>query len=142
MGCQGISACSLSGVNNSDDGPTACPAPAEWSRVPCLRVPATPGGTGIRPFVDASYAGHSVVIADYHPGQSLVETLRDNGADRAVLTGREPLTEDMKELAAGQLFGLCRGSGCGRRTRSAFHRVLQTLYNTGCGFSALPIEGT
>jgi hypothetical protein len=65
---------------------------------PRLRAPATPGGTGIRPFVDAPYAGHSVVIADYHPGQSLVETLRDNGADRAVLTGREPVTEDRHEL--------------------------------------------
>ncbi|MDR0457898.1 MAG: esterase, partial [Burkholderiaceae bacterium] len=36
--------------------------------------------------VDAPYAGHSAMIADYQPGQSLTETLRAHGVKHLFLT--------------------------------------------------------
>jgi poly(3-hydroxybutyrate) depolymerase len=76
--------------------------------------------------VDAPYAGHSAMIADYHRGQSLVETLLANGIDRIFLTDWKSATEDMKDLEIDQylaelnvcvddlggrvhLIGLCQG---------------------------------
>jgi poly(3-hydroxybutyrate) depolymerase len=76
--------------------------------------------------VDAPYAGHSAMIADYHKGQSLIETLLANGLDRVFLTDWKSATEDMKNLEIDQylaelnvciddlggcvnLIGLCQG---------------------------------
>jgi hypothetical protein len=36
--------------------------------------------------VDAPYAGHTAMIADYHDGQSLVQTLLANGIEHMALT--------------------------------------------------------
>ena len=72
------------------------------------------------------YAGHSSTIADFHAGQSLVATLRDNGCDRVFVTDWRSATPEMRdydidnylaELAAvvddlgGKvaLVGLCQG---------------------------------
>lgn len=55
-------------------------------RTPVLRDYGAPGGRGLATLVDAPYAGHTAVIADYADGQSLVQTLRANGLDRVVLT--------------------------------------------------------
>jgi hypothetical protein len=41
---------------------------------------------GIPTLVDAPHAGHSAVIADYHKGQSLIETLLANGIRHIALT--------------------------------------------------------
>ena len=41
---------------------------------------------GIPTLVDAPHAGHSAVIADYHKGQSLIETLLANGIRYIALT--------------------------------------------------------
>jgi len=38
------------------------------------------------------------MIADYHKGQSLIETLLANGIDRVFLTDWKSATEDMKDL--------------------------------------------
>jgi poly(3-hydroxyalkanoate) synthetase len=38
------------------------------------------------------------MIADYHKGQSLIETLLANGIDHVALTDWKPATEDMKDL--------------------------------------------
>jgi poly(3-hydroxybutyrate) depolymerase len=46
--------------------------------------------------VDAPYAGHSATIADYAPGQSLVETLRKAGLGRILVTDWKSATEAMK----------------------------------------------
>lgn len=48
--------------------------------------------------VDAPYAGHTAVIADYHRGQSLIETLLANGVQHVALTDWKPATIDMKDF--------------------------------------------
>jgi len=84
------------------------------------------GASGVPTVVDAPYAGHSAMIADYHRGQSLVETLLGNGVGRVFLTDWKSATEDMKDLEIDQylaelnvaiddlggrvnLVGLCQG---------------------------------
>jgi len=41
---------------------------------------------GVPTIVDAPYAGHTAMIADYHKGQSLIESLLTNGLSRVLLT--------------------------------------------------------
>ena len=84
------------------------------------------GAAGIPTIVDAPYAGHSAMIADYHKGQSLIETLLANGLQRVFLTDWKPATEDTKDFDIDQyladlnvciddlggtvnLVGLCQG---------------------------------
>ncbi|HUD30992.1 MAG TPA: alpha/beta fold hydrolase [Novosphingobium sp.] len=55
-------------------------------------------GLGVPTLVVAPYAGHSAMIADYHAGQSLVETLLANGIDHVALTDWKSATPDMKDL--------------------------------------------
>jgi poly(3-hydroxyalkanoate) synthetase len=61
-----------------------------------LREYGTPGG--LPTLVDAPHAGHTAVIADYHRGQSLVETLLANGHRQVLLTDWKSATPDMKDL--------------------------------------------
>ncbi len=56
------------------------------------------GAGGLPTIVDAPYAGHSAMIADYHKGQSLMETLLSNGLGRVLLTDWKFATDDMKDL--------------------------------------------
>ena len=53
---------------------------------------------GLPTLVDAPYAGHTAMIADYHKGQSLVETLLANGIGHVALTDWKSATADMKDL--------------------------------------------
>jgi poly(3-hydroxyalkanoate) synthetase len=53
---------------------------------------------GIPTLVDAPHTGHTAVIADYHKGQSLIETLLANGVDHVALTDWKPATDDMKDF--------------------------------------------
>lgn len=53
---------------------------------------------GIPTLVDAPHAGHTAMIADYHKGQSLVETLLANGCHHVALTDWKPATDDMKDF--------------------------------------------
>jgi poly(3-hydroxybutyrate) depolymerase len=48
--------------------------------------------------VDAPFAGHTATIADYHKGQSLVETLLANGHRRVLVTDWKSATADMKDF--------------------------------------------
>ncbi len=61
-----------------------------------LRDYGKPGG--IPTLVDAPYAGHTAMIADYHKGQSLIETLLANGIGHVALTDWKSATVDMKDL--------------------------------------------
>jgi poly(3-hydroxyalkanoate) synthetase len=61
-----------------------------------LRDYGTP--SGIPTLVDAPYAGHTAMIADYHKGQSLVETLLANGIHHVALTDWKSASDDMKDL--------------------------------------------
>lgn len=56
-----------------------------------------PGGSGIPTIVDAPYAGHTATIADYHDGQSLVQTLLAGGLPRVLVTDWKSATEAMKD---------------------------------------------
>lgn len=55
-------------------------------------------GAGVPTLVDAPHAGHTATIADYHKGQSLVETLLANGIAHVALTDWKSATDDMKDL--------------------------------------------
>lgn len=65
-------------------------------RTMVLRDYGKPGG--IPTLVDAPHAGHTAMIADYHNGQSLVETLLANGIGHVALTDWKSATDDMKDL--------------------------------------------
>src|SRR5664279_1592656 len=52
-------------------------------RTMVLRDYGKPGG--LPTLVDAPHAGHTAMIADYHKGQSLVETLLANGIGHVAL---------------------------------------------------------
>lgn len=71
-------------------------------RTMVLRDYSSPDAQGLATIVDAPYAGHRSIIADYQPGQSLMETLRDNGVSRLYLTDWKSATEDMKDLEVDQ----------------------------------------
>lgn len=66
-------------------------------RTMVLRDYGTPG-SGIPTLIEAPYAGHTAMIADYHKGQSLVETLLANGIGHVALTDWKSATSDMKDL--------------------------------------------
>ena len=65
-------------------------------RTMVLRDYGKPGG--IPTLIDAPHAGHTAMIADYHKGQSLVETLLANGIGHVALTDWKSATDDMKDL--------------------------------------------
>jgi poly(3-hydroxyalkanoate) synthetase len=85
-----------------------------------------PGADGLPTLVVAPYAGHTSMIADYHEGQSLMQTLRAGGVRRLLLTDWHSATADMKDFEVDQylaellacvddlggevcLVGLCQG---------------------------------
>ena len=47
--------------------------------------------------IDAPFAGHTATIADYHKGQSLVETLLANGHGRVLVTDWKSATPETKD---------------------------------------------
>jgi polyhydroxyalkanoate depolymerase len=53
---------------------------------------------GIPTLVNAPFAGHRAMIADYRKGQSLVETLVGNGVGHVALTDWKSATDDMKDF--------------------------------------------
>src|ERR1039457_5890073 len=65
-------------------------------RTMVLRDYGKPGG--LPTLVNAPHAGHTDKIADYHKGQSLVETLLANGIGHVALTDWKSATADMKDL--------------------------------------------
>ena len=65
-------------------------------RTMALRDYGTP--KGIPTLVDAPHAGHTAVIADYHQGQSLIETLLANGINNVALTDWKTATDDIKDF--------------------------------------------
>ncbi|MEJ2410465.1 MAG: alpha/beta fold hydrolase [Novosphingobium sp.] len=53
---------------------------------------------GVPVVVDAPYAGHASTIADYQPGQSLVEVLLDSGLPRVLATDWKSATPEMRDF--------------------------------------------
>jgi polyhydroxyalkanoate depolymerase len=115
-------------------------------RTMLLREYGAPGG--IPTFVIAPYAGHTAMIADYHKGQSLVETLLANGHDHVVLTDWKSAIPDMKDLEIDSylaelivaiddlggrvnLVGLCQGGWAAAMIAARFTSKVQTLVLAG-----------
>lgn len=130
------------------------PKPATANRVMLdlrtmlFRDYSTPGATGLPTIVDAPYAGHSAMIADYHRGQSLIETLLANGVGRVFLTDWKSATEDMKNLEIDQylaelnlciddlggrvnLIGLCQGGWMSAMYAARFPQRVASLVLAG-----------
>jgi poly(3-hydroxybutyrate) depolymerase len=62
-----------------------------------LRAFGDAPSSAVPTLVDAPFAGHTATIADYHKGQSLVETLLANGHPRVLLTDWKSATAEMKD---------------------------------------------
>jgi polyhydroxyalkanoate depolymerase len=103
---------------------------------------------GIPTLVDAPYAGHTAMIADYHKGQSLVETLLANGIAHVALTDWKSATPDMKDLEIDNylaelvvaiddlggrvdLVGLCQGGWMSAMLAARFPQKVSSLVLAG-----------
>ncbi len=103
---------------------------------------------GMPTLVDAPHAGHTAVIADYHKGQSLIETLLANGIGHVALTDWKPATEDMKDLEIDNylaeivvaiddlggrvnLVGLCQGGWVAAMVTARFPHKVNSLVLAG-----------
>jgi poly(3-hydroxyalkanoate) synthetase len=114
-------------------------------RTMLFRDYSIPAAAGVPTIVNAPYAGHSAMIADYHKGQSLIETLLANGLERVFLTDWKSATEDMKDLEIDQylaeinvcvddlggrvnLVGLCQGGWMSAMYAARFpHKVTRLV---------------
>ena len=103
---------------------------------------------GIPTLVDAPYAGHTAMIADYHKGQSLVETLLANGVGHVALTDWKSATDDMKDFEIDNylaeivvaiddlggrinLVGLCQGGWMAAMVAARFPGKVNSLVLAG-----------
>jgi len=117
-------------------------------RTMTLRDYSRADAKGVPTVVDAPYAGHTAMIADYHRGQSLIETLLANGLDRVFLTDWKSATEDMKDLEIDQylaeinvcvddlgarvnLVGLCQGGWMSAMYAARFPHKVASLVLAG-----------
>lgn len=104
--------------------------------------------TGTPTIVDAPFAGHSAVIADYHKGQSLVETLLRNEVERVLVTDWKSATPAMKDYCVDtylaelnvcvddlggrvNLVGLCQGGWMSAMYAARFPHKVRTLVLAG-----------
>ncbi len=127
-------------------------------RTMILRDYSAPGATGMPTIVDAPYAGHTAMIADYHKGQSLIETLLGNGLGRVFLTDWKSATADMKDLEIDQylaelnvcvddlgarvnLVGLCQGGWLTAMFAARFPQKVATLVLAGAPIDTDAGEG-
>ena len=115
-------------------------------RTMLLRDYGTPNG--IPTLVDAPHAGHTAMIADYHKGQSLIETLLANGVGQVALTDWKSATDDMKDLEIDNylaevvvaiddlggrvnLVGLCQGGWMAAMVAARFPEKVNSLVLAG-----------
>ncbi|MGG7567772.1 alpha/beta fold hydrolase [Rhodovulum sp. DZ06] len=98
--------------------------------------------------VDAPYAGHDSTIADYAPGQSLVEALLDGGVQRVFVTDWKTATPEMRDFSIdtylaelnvvvddlggrANLVGLCQGGWMSAMLAARFPGKAATLTLAG-----------
>ncbi len=98
--------------------------------------------------VNAPYAGHTSMIADYHDGQSLMQTLRAAGVGPLYLTDWHSATADMKDFDVDQylaellaciddlggrvnLVGLCQGGWMAAMLAARFPDKVASLVLAG-----------
>jgi poly(3-hydroxyalkanoate) synthetase len=121
-------------------------------RTMVLREYGKPGG--IPTLIDAPHAGHTAMIADYHKGQSLVETLLANGIGHIALTDWKSATDDMKDLEIDNylaeviiaiddlgrrvnLVGLCQGGWVAAMVAARFPDKVNKLVLAGASATVL-----
>ncbi len=109
--------------------------------------------SGMATLIDAPHAGHTAMIADYHKGQSLIETLLASGIGHVALTDWKPATDDMKdfeidnylaELVVGiddlggrvNLVGLCQGGWASAMVAARFPDKIASLVLAGAPIDA------
>ncbi len=107
-----------------------------------------PRGAGLPTLVVAPYAGHTSMIADFHAGQSLMQTLRAGGVDALFLTDWHSATSDMKDFDVDQyladlltciddlggrihLVGLCQGGWMSAMLAARFPAKVASLVLAG-----------
>jgi poly(3-hydroxyalkanoate) synthetase len=118
---------------------------------------------GIPTLVDAPHAGHTAMIADYHKGQSLIETLLANGISHVAPTDWKPATDDMKDFEIDNyladlvvaiddlggrvnLVGLCQGGWAAAMVAARFpHKVASLVLagapiDTDAGNGPIPLD--
>ena len=105
-------------------------------------------GDGIPVLIDPPYAGHSSTIADYQPGQSLIETLLDSGLSRVLAMEWKSATPEMRdfdidkylaEIAVAvedlggrvHLVGLCQGGWMSAMFAARFPEKVASLVLAG-----------
>lgn len=98
--------------------------------------------------IDAPYAGHTAVIADFCNGQSLVQTLLANGLSRVLVTDWKSATTQMKDYDIDNylaelnvciddlggrvnLVGLCQGGWLSTMYAARFPQKVRTLVLAG-----------
>jgi polyhydroxyalkanoate depolymerase len=98
--------------------------------------------------IDAPHAGHTAMIADYQKGQSLVETLLENGVGHVALTDWKSATGDMKDFDIDSylaelivsiddlggrvnLVGLCQGGWLSAMAAARFPEKVNALVLAG-----------
>ncbi len=118
-----------------------------------LREFGDAGAQGLPVLIDAPYAGHSAVIADFADGQSLVQTLLAHGLPHVSLTDWKSATPDMKDLEVDQylaelnvcvddlggrvnLLGLCQGGWMSAMFAARFPAKVNRLLLAGAPIDA------
>lgn len=108
--------------------------------------------------VDAPFAGHTAVIADYHRGQSLVETLLGNGLTQVCVTDWKSATPQMKDYDIDHylaelnvciddlggkvnLVGLCQGGWMSAMLAARFPHKVNTLVLAGAPIDTAAGDG-
>jgi len=103
---------------------------------------------GVPTVIDAPHAGHTAMIADYQKGQSLVETLLENGVGHVALTDWKSATGDMKDFDIDNylaeliiaiddlggrvnLVGLCQGGWLSAMAAARFPEKVNALVLAG-----------
>lgn len=106
------------------------------------------GADELPTLVVAPYAGHTSMIADYQPGQSLMQTLRAGGLRRLLLTDWHSASLDMKDFDVDQylaellacvddlggsvrLVGLCQGGWMSAMLAARFPDKVRALVLAG-----------
>lgn len=120
---------------------------------------AAAAAAGIVPtLVVAPFAGHTSVIADYYPGQSLVETLLHHGVAQVLLTDWHSASEDMRDLEIDNyladlcvlidelggrvnLVGLCQGGWISAMMAARFPDKVARLVLAGSPIDATAGDG-
>jgi poly(3-hydroxybutyrate) depolymerase len=115
-------------------------------------------GEQLYTLVAPPYAGHTSIIADFSKGQSLVETLRENGVKRVCSIEWKSATEEMKNYDIDKylselniciddlggvvnLIGLCQGGWLSAMYAARFPKKVNTLVLAGAPIDTEAGEG-